>query len=330
MRATTTPTCSWTNLYNSGYSGNARATISASTLSGNSAGGILNDGQSGTATLTVHASTFSSNPTPSIYNYGPGGSALLEIGDTILNAATPGRNIYNNSGTVTSAGYNLSSDDGGGFLTNLTDQLNADPKLGPLLDNGGPTWTHALLPGNPAIDRGKRDAITNLISATDQRGLLRSVDNPHLANAADGDASDIGAFEVQGSGGFDTDADGLPDFWELAYFVDLSQSATNDSDGDGQDNRFEFTAGLNPADPASKFVVRLENVAGQPNQRQLIFKPWASGRTYTPQFRTNLGGAAFAPLTNASVPATNGTEITITDLNATEPQKFYRIQISTP
>ena len=34
------------------------------------------------------------------------------------------------------------------------DQINTDPMLGPLQDNGGPTFTHALLPGSPAIDAG--------------------------------------------------------------------------------------------------------------------------------------------------------------------------------
>ena len=36
-----------------------------------------------------------------------------------------------------------------------TDQISTDPMLGPLQDNGGPTFTHALLGGSPAIDKGK-------------------------------------------------------------------------------------------------------------------------------------------------------------------------------
>jgi hypothetical protein len=67
-----------------------------------------------------------------------------------------------------------------------------DPLLGPLADNGGPTLTHALLPGSPAIDGG--DATSCL--STDQRFLDRPVDG-------DGDGMavcDIGAFEFQGQG----------------------------------------------------------------------------------------------------------------------------------
>src|SRR3989442_4403300 len=107
-----------------------------------------------------------------------------------------------------SDGYTLSSDDGGGLLTATGAQINTDPMLGPLQDNGGPTFTHALLAGSPAIDQGKRDTIPALASNTDQRGFPRPVDFPAIANAAGGDGSDIGAFEVQNP---DSDGDGVPD-----------------------------------------------------------------------------------------------------------------------
>ena len=79
-------------------------------------------------------------------------------------------NIFNNGGTVTSDGYNLSSDDGGGYLTGPGDQINTDPLLSPLQDNGGPTFTHALLPGSPAIDAG--DPAFTPPPFNDQRGFL--------------------------------------------------------------------------------------------------------------------------------------------------------------
>jgi hypothetical protein len=63
--------------------------------------------------------------------------------------------------------------------------LPLDALLGPLADNGGPTKTHALLTGSPAIDSGNNFAGT----ATDQRGggFVRE----------SGSAADIGAYEVQ-------------------------------------------------------------------------------------------------------------------------------------
>jgi hypothetical protein len=60
-----------------------------------------------------------------------------------------------------------------------SDLVVGDALLGPLDDNGGPTQTHALLPGSPAIDAGDNA----FCPVTDQRGAAR-------------DAScDTGAFE---------------------------------------------------------------------------------------------------------------------------------------
>jgi hypothetical protein len=193
------------------FSGSAMLTINNSTLSGNSAvfgGGIFNGGEGGSATLTINNSTLSGDSASSgegggIYNDGggTGGAAPVMIGSTILNAGS-GSNIYNFSGTVTSQGYNLSSDGGvtnvnggTGSLNNTGDQPNTIPMLGPLANNGGPTFTHALLTGSPAIDKGK-----NFIAATtDQRGtgFARTVDFSGIPNATGGDGTDIGAFEVQ-------------------------------------------------------------------------------------------------------------------------------------
>jgi subtilisin family serine protease len=193
-------------IYNNGESsGTGTVQIATSTLTGDIAsgdgGGIYNDGtSSGRATLSVKASTFSGfmgnlggGPSGAIFNNGGGGSASVEIGSSILKGGTSGGNIANLSGAVSSDGYNLSSDDGGGFLTGTADQINTDPMLGPLQDNGGPTFTHALLSGSPAIDKGRN--LTG--SATDQRGFPRTMDSPCIANASGGDGTDIGAFEVQ-------------------------------------------------------------------------------------------------------------------------------------
>src|SRR5207248_9331549 len=71
----------------------------------------------------------------------------------LLNARS-GRNIYSfgNQGTIISDGYNLSSDNGADYLSAAGEQVNTDPRVGPLQDNGGPTVTHALLADSPAID----------------------------------------------------------------------------------------------------------------------------------------------------------------------------------
>ena len=218
-------------IYNYGYQGSAFLSVSASTFNGNTAssastvgGAIWNDGNFGSASLAVTSSTFSGNSAAqyggAIYSSGAGsGSASISVfastfsgnsalsgggaffnnlgstvmlGDTILKTGASGANILTSGGTFVSDGYNLSSDGGGGVLTNATDQLSKDPLLGPLADNGGPTFTQALLPGSPAIDKGKTFGLT-----TDQRGLPRPFDFASIANATGGDGSDIGAFEVE-------------------------------------------------------------------------------------------------------------------------------------
>jgi hypothetical protein len=72
--------------------------------------------------------------------------------------------------------------------------LSADPGLGPLLSNGGPTNTQELLPGSPAIDAGARFGL-----AVDQRGVARPQNHVGTPNAADG--SDIGAYELESTTG---------------------------------------------------------------------------------------------------------------------------------
>lgn len=189
-------------IFNGGAEGSATVWIANSTLSGNSAyqgGGIFNsawsEGNGGSTMLTIINSTLSGNSA----FVGGGilsivdetGSAALQIGSTILNAGTSGANIV--GGTVTSLGNNLSNEDSG--LTATGDRINPDPMLGPLQDNGGPTFTHALLCGSPAIDEGRNFSG----SATDQRsgGFARTFDDPAVPNVTGSDGTDVGAFEAQ-------------------------------------------------------------------------------------------------------------------------------------
>jgi hypothetical protein len=127
--------------------------VENSTISGNSAkyegGGFSNCGG-----VELANSTFSGNSAPAGFGGGIINSGAVEIRNTIFNAGALGENIVNNGGTVTSHGYNISSDDGGGVLNGPGDQINTDPLLGPLRDHGGPTLTHLPLRGSPAIDAG--------------------------------------------------------------------------------------------------------------------------------------------------------------------------------
>ncbi|MCS6813316.1 MAG: DUF4347 domain-containing protein [Cyanobacteria bacterium] len=151
-------------------------TLSNSTLSGNQSQGILNDA----VLTTLSNTTLSGNQLVGIFNIG--------TIDLINNAtiALNGADGINNPGTITTlsnsivAGHtnNLSNNAPG---TQTNNQLGTLAQVGlspTLANNGGPTQTHALLPGSPAIDAAGAGATT-----TDQRGI-----------AAVG-TRDIGAFE---------------------------------------------------------------------------------------------------------------------------------------
>jgi hypothetical protein len=166
-------------------------TVTNSTFSGNNGafgGGIGSYGGSGI--VTVSNSTFSGNN-------GERGGAFLNYGTmTVKNTIIANSNsIFGGNcgipnGTFISQGYNL-SDDGSCPFTQTGD-LNSTPAgLGPLQNNGGPTFTQALLVGSPAIDAGDPNFDPNSFTPPllyDQRGS----GFPRVASGR----IDIGAFEV--------------------------------------------------------------------------------------------------------------------------------------
>ncbi len=138
-----------------------------------------------TSRMTIRNNTFSNNRATQAGG-NAGGSLFLwapmdiKLYNNILANSTAGGECYQDgSGAVSKVGTgNLIEDGSSACLPTLT----GDPLLGPLTDNGGPTWTMALLPGSPAIDAGD-DANC---PATDQRGMTR----PQGAHC------DIGAYEA--------------------------------------------------------------------------------------------------------------------------------------
>jgi hypothetical protein len=170
---------------NSTLSGNSAIAVRSAIPSGGYGGGISNNG-----TLTINNSTLSGNASPSGGSGGGianGGTATLQ--NSIVANSPSGGNCF---GTMTSKGYNLSSD-GSCDFDGPGDRNNTNPMLAPLQNNGGSTKTMALLPGSPAIDAGNptgcTDGLGHLLK-TDQRGDPRP-------NTEDTGGCDMGAYERQ-------------------------------------------------------------------------------------------------------------------------------------
>ena len=162
------------------------------TISGNS----VTDGADGSgggifldqgATALLDSTTVAENSV--LGSGGTGGNIAVGVGSASLRqtlvAGGTAASSGNCVGPVASSGSSLESPSSQCGMSAAGDQpFVADPLLGPLADNEGPTLTHALLPGSPAIDTGAANCPQ---PDTDQRGVVR----------AQGPACDIGAFEVR-------------------------------------------------------------------------------------------------------------------------------------
>jgi hypothetical protein len=170
-------------------------TIDTSTVSGNTTGGSRGAGlvTGGNMLTAIVNSTFADNGGSGNIFAGSSGDPTMTVRSTIVADARSleeGNCQTGGGATIDSNGHNLVDDDSCGF-EQPTDQESTDPLLGALGDNGGPTPTQALGAGSPAVDRGVAGGTT-----TDQRGLPRPFDFTEVANAANGDGADIGAFEL--------------------------------------------------------------------------------------------------------------------------------------
>lgn len=173
-----------------------------STVSGNSAvnaGGIYNAHATGyygfTGPLWINNSTITANAASGITATGGVGGGVVSTfqssirlqssivaGNATPNADPSKADLIDFTGVIVGASNLVGAAQG---VALPADTIRDDPLLGPLQDNGGPTLTHALLPGSPAIDAGNNTSNLDF----DQRGegFARVV----------GAAADIGAFETQ-------------------------------------------------------------------------------------------------------------------------------------
>ncbi len=214
-----------TTIFNSTVSGN---TLTA----GNSAvagGGIYGTGN----TVSVQFSTITGNTART-------GGGLFGV-DTLSHSI-----VANNSAPVGPditgsfvANYTLIEDPTDATITSGTGNiLNVDPDLGSLLDNGGPTPTHAFTSSSPAFNAGDPTFMANAggVPEFDQRGTGFS--------RVVGTAIDLGAYE--------------------AAYSDLSVTVSDSTDPIGPGQDAVYTIVLTNNGPSDVSGVTLRNVISFP------------------------------------------------------------------
>lgn len=243
---------------------NETTTVNNSTISGNSAGseggGIMTFG-----TMLLNNSTVSGNSTPGVgggINNAGGiltannstissntaavdGGGLINFGTASLNnsilANSNRQDCVLANGTI-NASHSLIENNLGCINGTSTSNKTGDPRLGPLRNNGGPTETHALLPGSSAINMGDNSLIpldsNNVPFSFDQRG-----DGfPRIINGI----VDMGAFEFNP----DDDFDGVPNTADLCPGTILPEPEPS---GGLMKNRFTANANGNFVDGVGTF-----------------------------------------------------------------------------
>lgn len=179
--------------------------MSSVTFSNNSAsvwgGGMHNELSSPTLTNVTFSSNYAGRGGGGIHNYSQSSPLLTNVtltgnrgfpfGDALFDQFYSYPTLVhcilwdNTFGTINRMARISYSIIEGGYLGR--GNIDLDPMLGPLADNGGFTQTHALAEGSPAIDAGHLGLCPN----TDQIGVIRPVDG-NLDGKSD---CDIGAYE---------------------------------------------------------------------------------------------------------------------------------------
>jgi len=158
------------------------STFTANAAPGGSGGGVFFRG----SPITMTNCTLSGNSSRASGGFRTTSANLSVNNSTITNNSGGGfqssgnTSIRNTIASANTGGTGDASTGGGNYVVENC-LVGGSPLLGPLTNNGGPTSTHALMDGSPAIDAGNRATC----ASTDQRGVACPI----------GSACDVGAIE---------------------------------------------------------------------------------------------------------------------------------------
>jgi hypothetical protein len=199
-------------------------------------------------TITVVNSTIANNGDAGVVT----ASGRITLRNSIItNHPRDNCHHYNSTASLVREGTNISDDDKCGGPSEI---VIADPMLAPLADNGGPTKTHGLLAGSPAINAG-----TSCSVAVDQRYMARDT------------KCDVGAFE-------------FASFTDVTITIDGS-SAVNQSNGwatltgtvtCSRSETFSLQLGLEQEQRAGKASTQAHAHATEPVACGTTPRPWSA------------------------------------------------------
>jgi hypothetical protein len=215
-----------------------------------------------------------------------------------------------------------------------TEQVTADNKRVNLVNNAsgeGPVRAFVQTSANSSINAGATDVGGATFTTVNRRNQAQT---HQVEVAITGNTTLVFGFD-QGTDltqpAADSDADGLPDAWELENFGNLDRDGSADFDSDNLADREEYVVGSNPKDATSGFPALAVESTGDTFR---VTFPTVAGRVYTVMARTILdSGDDWAPVSNVgngqSNPVTgDGTTKAVTETGLGNlPGRFYRLQV---
>ena len=285
-----------------------------------------------TATVYYCGLGYSTNFPPAVRN----NIALIARGtltfsNKVVNAMSAGARaavIYNNvsgnfSGTLGGANnwipaISLSQADGLAVQTN---------SLATVVNTPDPSQIYQYLDGTsmatPHVSGAVAFAAMNFPSETVTQRIQRILANVDVISGLNGKVRTGGRLNLQRI--VDTDANGLPDWWELQYFGHLTGTDPNaDADHDGMSNLKEWLAGTNPTNASS--VLRLVAIPTNNPNAFVVRWPSVAGKYYWLERSTNLL-TGFNSVVQTNIAATAPTNAATDTAVLPGKTRFYRVGV---
>ena len=201
------------------------------------------------------------------------------------------------------------------------------PATGTVVNALNPTQIYQYLDGTsmatPHVSGAVAFAAMNFPSETVTQRIQRVLANVDVVPGLQGKVHTGGRLNLQRM--VDTDANGLPDWWELQYFGHLTGTDPNaDPDHDGMSNLAEWLAGTNPTNASS--CLRLIALTANKTNAFVVSWPSVAGKYYWLERATNLL-IGFNSVVQTNIAATAPTN-TVTDTTVLPSKaRFYRVGV---